>query len=49
MKNEKKIIFFAFFQKNIEKCRKKWKMMKMGKILMKEGQNGSDIDEKWKK
>ena len=29
------ILFFGFFQKNIEQCRKKRKMMKMGKTLMK--------------
>ena len=27
--------FWIFFQKNMGKCRKKWKMMKMGQILMK--------------
>ena len=30
----KRIIFFGFFQKNMEQCRKRWKMMKMGEILM---------------
>ena len=35
MKNEK-IIFFEFFQKNMEKCLKK----------VKNDENGSDIDEK---
>ena len=30
----KKVIFFGFFQKNIEQRRKNWKMMKMGQILM---------------
>ena len=40
----KRMIFFGFFQKNIEKCRKKWKMMKMGQILMRKVK----VDEKWK-
>ena len=40
----KTIIFFGFFQKNMETCRKKWKMMKIGQILMKKVK----IDEKWK-
>ena len=40
----KKIIFFGFSQENMEKCRKKWKMMKKGQILMKKVK----IDEKWK-
>ena len=31
----KKIMFVGFFQENMEKCLKKWKMMKKGKILMK--------------
>ena len=31
----RKIIFFDFFQENMEKCRKKWKMMKKGHILLK--------------
>ena len=35
MKNEKKIIFIWFFQKNMEKCRKKRKMMKMGRYWWK--------------
>ena len=34
MKIEEKI-FSGDFQKNMEKCRKKIKMMKMGQILMK--------------
>ena len=34
MRNEKKNIFWIF-QKNMEKCPKKLKMMKMGQILMK--------------
>ena len=29
------IIFFGLFHKNMEKCRKKWKMMKKGQILLK--------------
>ena len=41
----KKIIIFGFFQKNMEKCRKMWKMMKMGQILMKTVK----IKDKWKK
>ena len=41
----KKIIIFGFFQKNMETCRKEWKMMKIGQILM----NKVKIDEKWKK
>ena len=40
----KKWYFLDFFQKNIGKCRKMWKMMKMGQILMKKVK----IDEKWK-
>ena len=31
----RKIIFFEFFPENMEKCRKKWKMMKKGHILLK--------------
>ena len=41
----KKIIIFGFFQKNMKKCRKRWKMMKMGQILMKTVK----INNKWKK
>ena len=41
----RKILFLDFFQKHIEKCRKNWKMMKMGQILIKKVK----IDEKWKK
>ena len=41
----KNIIFFGFSQENMEKRRKKWKMMKKGQILMKKVK----IDEKWKK
>ena len=44
MKNEKNNMFWIF-QKNIEKCGKERKMMKMGKILMEKVK----IDEKWKK
>ena len=39
----KTIFFFGFFQKNMENCRKKWKMIKIGQILRKKGK----IDEKW--
>ena len=28
------IIFFGFFQENMEICRKKWKMMKKGQIVV---------------
>ena len=41
----KKIIFFGFFQKNVKKCLERWKMMKMGQILLKKVRD----DEKWKK
>ena len=41
----RKIIFFGFIHENMEKQRKKWKMMKKGQILLKKAQ----IDEKWKK
>ena len=41
----KKVIFSRFFQKNMEKCRKNIKMLKMGQILMKKVK----FDGKWKK
>ena len=41
----KKIIFCEFFHENMEKYRKKWKMMKKVQILLQKAQ----IDEKWKK
>ena len=30
----REIIFFGPFQKKMEKCRKKWKMMKNGHVLL---------------
>ena len=41
--NEKKI-FLRFFEENVEKRRKKWKMMKRGHLLLRK----VEIDEKWK-
>ena len=41
----KKIIIFGFFQKNREKCRKMWTLIKMCQILMKTVK----INDKWKK
>ena len=38
----RKLIFFGFFEENMEKCRKKRKMMKKGHVLLKKGK----IDEK---
>ena len=38
----RKIMFFGFFQEDMEKCRRKWKMMKKGHVVLKKAK----IDDK---